>query len=183
MFEQEAEKYLQENKELLEIQLEDADIKKIFADGYKKGFEACAKARLNITTISDNPIKSKDYMFEEEAEDFREKISKGIPLIKGGYAEMALELGVSGFKAGAEVGYNRAKEEMNEKGLALQSDMDRTIEQNFALKKYIEELKSQIEKMKCCENCKHHYWLYEELTCRIHKIDVDTCNSWEMKEK
>jgi hypothetical protein len=43
------------------------------------------------------------------------------------------------------------------------------------------ELKAQIEKMKCCENCKHHYWLYEELACRIHKIDVDTCNSWEMK--
>lgn len=38
----------------------------------------------------------------------------------------------------------------------------------------------QIEKMKCCQNCKHHYWLYEELACRIHKIDVDTCNSWEM---
>jgi hypothetical protein len=45
-----------------------------------------------------------------------------------------------------------------------------------------EELKAQIEKMKCCENCKHHYWLYEELSCRIHKIDVDTCNSWEVKE-
>lgn len=45
----------------------------------------------------------------------------------------------------------------------------------------IEQLENQIEKMKCCENCKHHYWLYEELACRIHKIDVDTCNSWEMK--
>ena len=36
--------------------------------------------------------------------------------------------------------------------------------------------------MKNCQNCKHHYWLYEELMCRIHKIDVDTCNSWEVKE-
>ena len=49
------------------------------------------------------------------------------------------------------------------------------------LEKENTELKAQIEKMKCCENCKHHYWLYEELSCRIHKIDVDTCNSWEMK--
>jgi hypothetical protein len=49
------------------------------------------------------------------------------------------------------------------------------------LEKENAELKAQIEKMKCCQNCKHHYWLYEELSCRIHKIDVDTCNSWEMK--
>lgn len=36
---------------------------------------------------------------------------------------------------GAEFGYNKCKEELNHKGLALQSDMDKTIEQNIALKK------------------------------------------------
>lgn len=36
---------------------------------------------------------------------------------------------------GAEYGYNKCKEELNHKGLALQSDMDKTIEQNIALKK------------------------------------------------
>ena len=50
-----------------------------------------------------------------------------------------------GFKKGAEFGYNKAKEEMQEQGLALQSDMDKTIEQNI-------QLKAQIEKMKNCLN-------------------------------
>lgn len=36
---------------------------------------------------------------------------------------------------GAEFGYNKFKEELNHKGLALQFDMDKTIEQNIALKK------------------------------------------------
>ena len=39
------------------------------------------------------------------------------------------------FKDGAEFGYNKCKEELNQQGLALQSDMDKTIEQNIALKK------------------------------------------------
>lgn len=38
----------------------------------------------------------------------------------------------------AEFGYNKAKKEMQEIGLALQSDMDKTIEQNIALKKELE---------------------------------------------
>ena len=39
---------------------------------------------------------------------------------------------------GAVFGYNKCKEELNQKGLALQSDMDKTIEQNIALKKKLE---------------------------------------------
>ena len=50
-----------------------------------------------------------------------------------------------GWQDGAEFGYNKAKEEMQEQGLALQSDMDKTIEQNI-------QLKAQIEKMKNCLN-------------------------------
>lgn len=47
------------------------------------------------------------------------------------------------WQEGAEFGYNKAKEEMQEKGLALQSDMDRTIEQNLKLKECNGELAGQ----------------------------------------
>ena len=42
------------------------------------------------------------------------------------------------FKDGAEFAYNKCKEELNQKGLALQSDMDKTIKQNIALKKELD---------------------------------------------
>ena len=42
---------------------------------------------------------------------------------------------IDGFNDGAQFGYNKCKEELNQNGLALQSDMDKTIEQNIALKK------------------------------------------------
>ena len=59
-------------------------------------------------------------------------------------------------------GYNKAKKEMQEQGLALQSDMDKTIEQNIALKE-------QIEKMKCCENCAKngHICVAEEMQGKL----------------
>ena len=68
-------------------------------------------------------------MFEEEAE---ERITE--------------QYGTSGeyitrqriWQDGAEFGYNKANEEIKQNGLALQSDMDKTIEQNIALKKELE---------------------------------------------
>ena len=39
---------------------------------------------------------------------------------------------------GAEFGYNKCREELKKIGLALQSDMDKTIEQNISLKKELE---------------------------------------------
>ena len=67
-------------------------------------------------------------MFEKEAEDN-----------KPPYAFCTLytkcELWKDGFQKGAEFGYNKCKEELNQQGLALQFDMDKTIEQNIALKK------------------------------------------------
>ena len=51
------------------------------------------------------------------------------------------------YKDGAEFGYNKAKEEMQEQGLALQSDMDKTIEQNIQLKKQIEKMKADYDKL------------------------------------
>lgn len=55
-------------------------------------------------------------MFEKEAE----KYASDLELI---------------YKKGVLDGYNKCKEELNQNGLALQSDMDKTIEQNIALKK------------------------------------------------
>ena len=49
---------------------------------------------------------------------------------------------------GAEFGYNKFKEELNQQGLALQSDMDKTIKQNIALKKENAELKEENTELK-----------------------------------
>ena len=49
---------------------------------------------------------------------------------------------------GAVFGYNKCKEELNHIGLALQSDMDKTIEQNIALKKENAELKEENTELK-----------------------------------
>lgn len=71
-------------------------------------------------------------MFEEAEELFKKK-----PL--GYEMKPELEIYTDGFKDG----YNKAKEEMQKNGLALQSDMDKTIEQNIALKKQIEKMKQE----------------------------------------
>ena len=52
------------------------------------------------------------------------------------------------FEDGATFGYNKCKEELNQKGLALQSDMDETIEQNIAHKKENAELKEENTELK-----------------------------------
>ena len=44
-------------------------------------------------------------------------------------------------KKGAEFGYNKFREELNQTGLVLQSDMDKTIKQNIALKKELNNVK------------------------------------------
>lgn len=43
-----------------------------------------------------------------------------------------------------------------------------------------EQLKAQIEKMKCCQNCKHHYFMGNDLECKL--IDCDNNESWELAE-
>ena len=87
-------------------------------------------------------------MFEKEAiiHAFEETI--GIeclnkPVEDFTYEELSDELQEKAydFKKGAEFGYNKCKEELNQKGLALQSDMDKTIEQNISLKKELNNVK------------------------------------------
>jgi hypothetical protein len=53
--------------------------------------------------------------------------------------------------------------------------------------KRIEELEAQIEKMRCCYNCKQNQ---DESYCKIKKSDVNDlscwdcgCDKWEIKEK
>ena len=71
-------------------------------------------------------------MYEKEAEDsfMCKKVLYKWETDKHSY--------IDGFKDGAQFGYNKCKKELNQKGLALQSDMDKTIEQNIALKKELE---------------------------------------------
>ena len=108
-------------------------------------------------------------MFEKEAEDN-----------KPPYAYCSLntncELWKDGFQKGAEFGYNKAKEEMQKNGLALQSDMDKTIEQNISLKE-------QIEKLKCCENCRFSIFDTDDLC--VVGCNAGKCfnhEKWELQE-
>ena len=94
-------------------------------------------------------------MFEKEAEEYvmREDVSTEndrVPFDNGyGFQTVSFEDEVKkAFKDGAEFGYNKCKEELNQKGLALQSDMDKTIEQNIALKKENAELKEENTELK-----------------------------------
>ena len=72
-------------------------------------------------------------MFEKEAQEWVKAHTKIEN--KESYVELKGPSAIESFEAGAEFGYNKFKEELNQNGLALQSDMDKTIEQNIALKK------------------------------------------------
>ena len=72
-------------------------------------------------------------MFEKEAQEWVKAHTKIEN--KESYVELKGPSAIESFEAGAEFGYNKCKEELNQKGLALQSDMDKTIKQNIALKK------------------------------------------------
>lgn len=121
-------------------------------------------------------------MFEKEAEEYLKKDGTKAEQILNALKEISplkitlkqlpfiLAMLEQTFKDGAEVGYNKAKEEMQKNGLALQSDMDKTIEQNISLK-------AQNEKMKCCHNCRKFHNLSYDCTC------AEVCNEWEIKEK
>lgn len=70
-------------------------------------------------------------MFEKEAEEYSKETFCG----------EVFHTARNAFKDGAKFGYNKANEEIKQNGLALQSDMDKTIEQNIALKKELDKAK------------------------------------------
>ena len=108
-------------------------------------------------------------MFEEEAEEYTKQRAKVLGINDLNLAYHAMQ---RAYQYGAEFGYNKAKEEMQEQGLALQSDMNKTIEQNI-------QLKAQIEKMKCCDNCRHCGTNYDCDYCSDHFEDMP---DWELEE-
>ena len=72
-------------------------------------------------------------MFEEQAKEYEER--KHHRYEDNDYCGDIADGIIQAYQQGAQFGYNKCKEELNHKGLALQSDMDKTIEQNIALKK------------------------------------------------
>ena len=121
-------------------------------------------------------------MFEKEAEEYTKQRAKVLGINDLNLAYHAMQ---RAYQYGAEFGYNKAKEEMIQNGLALQSDMDKTIEQNISLKEQIE----QIEKMKCCEMCKHKNlnWGFSPICEARDNIKIENpltckCDKWEIKE-
>lgn len=85
-------------------------------------------------------------MFEKEAQEWVKAHTKIEN--KESYVELKGPSAIESFESGAEFGYNKCKEELNHIGLALQSDMDKTIEQNIALKKENAELKEENTELK-----------------------------------
>ena len=52
-----------------------------------------------------------------------------------------------------------------------------------SFRKKISELKEQIEKMKCCENCKHYYNQNGDTWCELPKdVDCTDFDNWELEE-
>ena len=78
-------------------------------------------------------------MFENEAKEYEER--KHYRYEDNDYCGDIADGIIQAYQQGAEFGYNKCKEELNHKGLALQSDMDKTIEQNIALKKELNKVK------------------------------------------
>ena len=65
-------------------------------------------------------------------------------------------------------------EKLQQKIDSLQSYLDRDIE--YDIEQENKELKAQIEKMKCCHNCRKFHNLSYDCTC------AKVCNEWEIKE-
>ena len=81
-------------------------------------------------------------MFEKDAEEYADgKGHEHYNYLFEKHAGNPADFARLCFQDGAEFGYNKCKEELNQKGLALQSDMDKTIEQNIALKKELNNVK------------------------------------------
>lgn len=74
--------------------------------------------------------------------------------------------------------------ECYKKGMEYQGIKELAIE-NDNLIKQVKTLKAQIEKMKCCENCKHHYWAGgADLCCRLRENeckDKIKLEKWEFE--
>ena len=73
-----------------------------------------------------------------------------------------------GWKDGAEFGYNKATEELEARKFAIA--MSEKVEK---------QLREQIEKMKCCENCKHYS---ASCCCNLPFDDCFELSAWELRK-
>ena len=78
--------------------------------------------------------------------------------------------------------YQDSKMESQQEYFGVHTDNKETLQN--ALKRILE-LEAQIEKMKCCGNCKHRYFIGDELECHLldNGINCDNEDKWEIKEK
>lgn len=111
-------------------------------------------------------------MFEEQAKEYEER--KHHRYEDNDYCGDIADVIIQAYQQGAQFGYNKCKEELNHKGLALQSDMDKTIEHNIALKKENAELKTkkipQLErKISSIIGC--HSVAVKKLNARIEQVE------------
>lgn len=111
-------------------------------------------------------------MFEEQAKEYEER--KHYRYEDNDYCGDIADGIIQAYQQGAQFGYNKCKEELNHKGLALQSDMDKTIEHNIALKKENAELKTkkipQLErKISSIRGC--HSVAVKKLNARIEQVE------------
>ena len=84
---------------------------------------------------------------------------------------------------------NKLQEELEKWKAEWQEQVQKATDEGYARTQLQIEngkLKEQIEKMKCCENCKHHHFMGDELKCYL---DYDTefeClktkQNWELAE-
>ena len=69
--------------------------------------------------------------------------------------------------------------EPREKQIQIDAEQIRALQkQNGELTDKVKELEAQIEKMKCCANCKK-YWCM----CEYGDREMQICDKWEIKEK
>lgn len=77
------------------------------------------------------------------------------------------------FEAGAEIATEEMQEDLKHKKIAIQNRKAR-----------IKDLEKQIEKMKCCGNCKYQVWDECGESCDYKGVSgvSGDCDKWEIKE-
>lgn len=125
-------------------------------------------------------------MTEEQKQKFREFF----PEYTVKDSEICLSPYIDIFEAGIELATKELQEEINKTQHLADVRCDQAVEnyqkwhitnrEKIDLEIKVEELEKQIKKMKCCENCKHRYFIGDELMCRF--LDCKDNERWELKE-
>ena len=64
----------------------------------------------------------------------------------------------------------------------LEKENKEILEDNDALNKWVDELKEQIEKMKCCENCRYYSHTYEHCYSYDSYKNCKALSNWRLAE-